>query len=341
MNPEDHGVCHRMRTPEDIRRRPPYGTQGYSPTAVKELVVISQPWGHTPYHFIVECLPKLMILTEELAAYPDLKIHVPLSLDTLQSAEGAMIEEYLSVLGIDSSRLVFGEVYFAERVYWVTPTRCVIPPTTLALIAREEIRQRVKRLDDWEELEDLEEEERFAIQVLEQSLRYRAKEPVILLVQRSGRTRRLSQDVDKMIRSAVLDIGGRLIEYDAGLGLSPRTVLRLFGCADAVIAPHGAGLANLISSRPGVHVLEFHPSSPSHESSGMPGLNLCALHLSRVLGLHYTGALMHPVRETEGTTGAADSGGGEATAWTVEESVVETWLRSLNAVGSGSVPVGS
>ena len=47
-------------------------------------------------------------------------------------------------------------------------------------------------------------------------------------------------------------------------------------------------------------VQEFHPAQPEHQASGIPGLNLCMLHLSRALGFAYTGALMWPVVEGAG-----------------------------------------
>jgi hypothetical protein len=76
LDPEEHGVCHRMRSSEDLSPRnvtnanaesqllsPPAGerapAESLVPGAVEELFVISQPWGHTVFHFVAECLPKV------------------------------------------------------------------------------------------------------------------------------------------------------------------------------------------------------------------------------------------------------------------------------------------
>lgn len=76
LDPGEHGVCHRMRTSEDLSPRnvananaesqmlsPPAGERApeasLGPGAVQDLFVISQPWGHTVFHFIAECLPKV------------------------------------------------------------------------------------------------------------------------------------------------------------------------------------------------------------------------------------------------------------------------------------------
>ena len=48
-------------------------------------------------------------------------------------------------------------------------------------------------------------------------------------------------------------------------------------------------MVNMLSARPGLHVLEFHPSAPSHPSTGLAGLNMCMLYLASLLGHHYWG----------------------------------------------------
>lgn len=76
LDPEHHGVCHRMRAPDDIspRSMPAGGDAGASHGIgwVRELYVISQPWGHTVFHFIAECLPKvpLFLVTSALGWFP-------------------------------------------------------------------------------------------------------------------------------------------------------------------------------------------------------------------------------------------------------------------------------
>lgn len=42
LNPDDHGVCHRLRVPDDLSPRASPGTDGYSPAVVKEVFVVSQ-----------------------------------------------------------------------------------------------------------------------------------------------------------------------------------------------------------------------------------------------------------------------------------------------------------
>lgn len=68
LDPGQHGVCHRMRPPEDLtpRKFSRSGTDAgpealLNESSVREVFVISQPWGHTVFHFIAECLPKVFV----------------------------------------------------------------------------------------------------------------------------------------------------------------------------------------------------------------------------------------------------------------------------------------
>lgn len=179
---------------------------------------------------------------------------------------------------------------------------------------------------------------------------------LIVLVRRAGSTRRLAREFEKSIIAMIQSAGEeeasgraagatvrtasagedenagtgapchlRLAVYDADAGHSPMAVLALFAAAQGIIAPHGAGLANLVAARPGVHVLEFHPSEPRHAASGIPGLNLCMLHLSRALGLAYTGAVMRPVEGELDPLSSEPIG----TAWAGDVDVVRRWVRTI------------
>ncbi len=68
LDPEHHGVCHRMRVSEDLspRQMAAAGDSNASsgPGWVRELFVLSQPWGHTVFHFLAECLPKVFCLAD-------------------------------------------------------------------------------------------------------------------------------------------------------------------------------------------------------------------------------------------------------------------------------------
>jgi len=181
------------------------------------------------------------------------------------------------------------------------------------------------------------------------------EDALVVLVKRTGRTRRFARAFEKLIfelmeedRHGDSTCQLRLAVYHGDAGQTPTAVLAQFAAARAVIAPHGAGLANLIAGRRGLRVLEFHPAQPEHAASGIPGLNLCMLHLSRALGFAYTGALMWPVVEGAGeeeeglfkanavneVEGEMDEDAGNAgdrgsTSWTGDVALLRSWVQSL------------
>ena len=179
------------------------------------------------------------------------------------------------------------------------------------------------------------------------------EDSLVVLVKRTGRTRRFARAFEKLIFELVEEgrhedstCQLRLAVYDGDAGQTPVAVLAQFAAARAVIAPHGAGLANLIAGRRGLRVLEFHPAQPEHAASGIPGLNLCMLHLARALGFAYTGALMWPVVEGEQEEGlfkanavseaegemdedAGNPGDRGSTSWTGDVTLLRSWVQSL------------
>ena len=90
LDPERHGVCHRMRVPEDLSPRQtaaagdPNELSG--PGRVRELFVLSQPWGHTVFHFLVECLPKVSRSCSQRVLRAKLLLRTPSSLLLLPRA---------------------------------------------------------------------------------------------------------------------------------------------------------------------------------------------------------------------------------------------------------------
>ena len=378
LDPLEHGACHRMRTPDDLSPRalapgavPPETSHGAG--WVSELFVLSQPWGHTVFHFIAECLPKvrlpaplptaqkslptqlcidlhvytqIAIALEELEQDAQMHVHVPLSAEAPRTAERVMVEEYLALLlpGVVPDRLVSGEVTVTGTTYAVTPTRCAVGQMPLLTRLRRHLHARIPPAVSRDE--DLRQElldtttacvalHDTAASLVGPSRAGDGKaceDGLVVLVRRSGHTRRFSRSFEEHLLQTVE--GGahtcklRVAIFDADAGMTPAAVLALFAVARGVIAPHGAGLANVMAARKGTHVLEFHPAQPEHPASGLPGLNLCMLHLARALGLPYTGALMSPLEEAapDADAGSSEKGG---TAWAGDLGVVREWVRDL------------
>ena len=115
-----------------IRDRPTSGPKGSGQTWEYwgRIVTVLQRSAHAYYHFVAECLPKLLLVQTELAEHPDAAILVDESY-----GGGAWTREFFALLGVPSSQLVVrtpGKVYIADTVHMVCSGRapCPAPPAT-------------------------------------------------------------------------------------------------------------------------------------------------------------------------------------------------------------------
>ena len=95
----------------------------------------------------------------------------------------------------------------------------------------------------------------------------------VYLDRRAASTRRLTNEAELV--DALVSQGVQPVRLE---DLSLAKQAHLMRQADLIIAPHGAGLANLAFAQPGTRVLELMPSAT---------LNWCYRHLAAVCGLQY------------------------------------------------------
>jgi capsular polysaccharide biosynthesis protein len=83
----------------------------------------------------------------------------------------------------------------------------------------------------------------------------------------------------------------------------------LFANADIVVAPHGAGLCNIVYARPGCHLVELHMDTYTH---------WCFRHLAAIAGLDYDCVI--------GRQRPGSAGGGRLAA---DDIHARTWIASV------------
>jgi hypothetical protein len=114
----------------------------------------TQPWGHAVAHMLLESLPKIILAHDVLLEHPNMAIHAAVPdnglYDTAQTISRenftraadrvmAMLDDYLSTLGLVGRRLVYGHVR-ARRAWFVTPARCIAPQRVLVRDMRRKLR---------------------------------------------------------------------------------------------------------------------------------------------------------------------------------------------------------
>ena len=217
----------------------------------EEVYVIAQYWGNNYFHKIVEDLPRLVLFIKLLKVNPQIKI--------LSADRSKRTRELLEVLGLDSSRLVTGWVR-AKVAYVPRSTECGKANFLEAQVTNKIFRNHI-------------------------ATNFFAAPPTpskIILIQRSGSRRLLEHaQVVEALREVAAKHKLELHVFSDNPSPSLKDTMMLFAEAVAVVAPHGAGLSNLLFSAPGTLVLEGILKSPN--------VNLCYQRLAFVLGMRWYG----------------------------------------------------
>jgi hypothetical protein len=215
--------------------------------------VISQFWGEAYFHANIENIPRLALHLDFLIENPQIYIHV---------RKPVRVSPMFQTLGLVPSRIVSGDVK-SGLIYLPQGGGCgnPVPPGNVQIIASH-YRNFIER--------------EFRDSVPAQNS--------LILIQRKG-TRRLSQhhEVAMFLEEMTVNNGLHFQVFSDNPFPSFNDTMKLFYSAVLVVAPHGAGLANMIFSQPGTYVVEVlcHPTNDNG--------NLCYSHLDYKLGHHHHG----------------------------------------------------
>jgi len=175
------------------------------------------------YHFLLEALPRVVLLQEAGVLTPDTKI-----LTWGQPYEAA----WLSALGVSSDQLVPFDpeaIYCADEVLVPTPIARITPP-----------REALDSLRVALGVHDLPAEQR----------------NTILYVSRSAEPTRAVANEAAVLRAISSAFPSHpLVVFNGTVG--PEDAIKLFQRARVVIGPHGAGLSHILFAAPGTAVVEF------------------------------------------------------------------------------------
>ncbi|KAK2149917.1 hypothetical protein LSH36_431g00015 [Paralvinella palmiformis] len=219
----------------------------------KAVFTITQYWGNGFYHSTLEDLPRISPYLGFLRQNRHIRIHVP----------AKMI--YFSLLGIDNSRLITEPVIHADILYMPAGGPCGNSPvfTTQVLAG-------------------------VLTGAIDESHSDSTEADTIVLIKRSKRRWFADHDgILRMLRARASEFKLRVDVFaDNPLPGIDKTI-NIFNRALVVIAPHGAGEANLIFSQPGTLLIEGLCYDYENKT------NLCYRNMAQTLGLRYYG-LIYP-----------------------------------------------
>lgn len=205
-----------------------------------QIASLHQPDCVNYYHWVLECLSRLLLLEPTLREEDDLRVLVP------KAAANGVVAESLQRMGLATDRQVVNEAdrrrrYHADRlvyVDWQWPLSAA-PSAELAATwypPRSALRELRRRLAG----EPLPSPER---------------QRVIYVRRAPGGPRGVKGD-DKLIDRLRQELGERFVCFEhQGTGFADQ--IELFRTACLVFGPHGAGLTNLLFSAAGTRVVEF------------------------------------------------------------------------------------
>ena len=272
------------------------------------IVTVLQRSAHAYYHFVGECLPKLLLVSSDLEEHPDAVV-----LTDESYGGGAWSREFFNMLGVPSSQLVSrtpGRVYLADTVH-------VMKPTPLHRGHSELIRIMSRKLMHAAALDtpasagvDPQESVPW-----HSRRRYGEEADTILLVVRTPKNNQHSQqhaacklsggckvrevvNMEELHAALQREFPQLKVRVFDSAGMSVRDQILMFSRAVAVVGAHGAGLTNAIFAPPGGVVLELLPEMLQRAS-----VHMIFWHLSASVGhAHASYIVPHNLMTSDNST---------------------------------------
>ncbi len=221
-----------------------------------EVFSLALYWGEGFYHATVEDVPRISPYIAFLKKHKHVKVQV--------RVKTGFIINMLEKLGITKDRIVEGQMN-AGILYMPAGTRCGIPSLFNIQLLSNQYKSTVPPVEKSGKLN------------------------IVLIKRSKKRFFRRHTDILNLLKGLALTNNARVTIFaDNPLPTFDRT-LQIFHTADLIVAPHGAGLANVIFSRPETVVIEGLCPNPGLLRPSQAGkLNFCYGDLSYMLGLvHY------------------------------------------------------
>ena len=193
---------------------------------IDEVFTIAQNWGGEYFHGMMENMPRLALFLPFLRQHPNIRIHV--------ARRNRHFDTLFRVLGLDPNRMIIGKVH-GKLVYLPQPSVCHFPLISegqmLAYEYQKYITTNMTGNKNWDS---------------------------VVLIKRTKKRRLIQQSqIETLVRQLADSYGYRYVLFSDNPTPSTEETMLIFYRARFVIAPHGAGLSNVLFSRPGTYILEI------------------------------------------------------------------------------------
>jgi hypothetical protein len=215
-----------------------------TPTSFHLVATIAHFWGNGYYHFVAENLVRLPLILPVIQDCKYSKLHI-------QSRKPS-VEILLSALGVQVDRIIQGTVG-ADWLLLPEPVPCGNPPAVMLHLLRRTLVENNRGFDDSS-----------------------TTECTFLLVKRKG-SRAISNHDDLRSRLSTTYPLCHIAVHTGDENVLDQ--LRMFRSSTIIVAPHGAGLTNIIACREQTLILELMVEGRD--------VNICYMSMAYKLKLHY------------------------------------------------------
>lgn len=214
-----------------------------------EVIAISQYWGEGTFHGMIEVIPRVSLYVDFLKRNPQVKILLPIM-------HGRLVE-LLTILGLSKNQVISGTCR-AKLLYLPRATMCGHANVQEIQVASSLFRQYIN-----------------------EELTFEPRDKIILIQRSRSRKFTDHDSIERTVKEISTEHNLTFELFQDNPVPSLEKTMIMFHSAVMVIAPHGAGLSNVVFSQPGTFVIEG-VCNPPH-------INLCYQRLSRILGHHWHG----------------------------------------------------
>ena len=214
-----------------------------------EIFVVCQYWGEAFFHKMMEGMPRMAPFLPFLRQHPTIFIHM--------CNRDSHTDYLFRVLGIDPSRIISGTAH-GKLVYLPRSTACGRMLISEGQLLSSEYRTYI--------MKNLTSDEK-------------AWNSVVLIKRSHKRYFKEQSQIENIVNLSATKFGFRYELFSDNPPPSAEETMLIFYRARIVIAPHGAGLSNMLFCRPGTGIIEVLCNNP----------NYCYLEASHYLGHRYFG----------------------------------------------------
>ena len=190
---------------------------------ILQVFTISLHWGNGFYHAVIEDIPRFAPYIKFLLRHPEIKVHV-------YSKTSTFTVSILEDLGISRRRLVMG-IVGARILYQPAGSRCgggaFFQTHVFAMISAEPL-----------------------------AFSHGPRDTIVLIKRSSKRWFNYHEEILKMLLDTSSKYGSKVVVYSDKAIPVLKITKNIFYSAFLIVAPHGAGLANMIYSQPGTFIIE-------------------------------------------------------------------------------------